>query len=37
MKPADNYFFNQPEPFQSIMLYVRGVILKTWPDEIERI
>jgi len=36
MKPVDNYFFNQPEPFQSIMLYVRSVILKTLPDVIER-
>ncbi|MCB0425973.1 MAG: DUF1801 domain-containing protein [Mangrovimonas sp.] len=36
MKPVDNYFFNQKEPYQSIMLYVRGVILKTLPDVVER-
>lgn len=36
MKPVDNYFFNQPEPFQSIMLYVRSVVLKTLPHVIER-
>ena len=36
MNPVDNYFFNQPEPFQSIMLYVRSVILKTLPNVIER-
>ena len=36
MKPVDKYFFNQKEPYQSIMLYVRSVILKTLPDVIER-
>jgi len=36
MKPIDNYFFTQPEPYQSIMLYVRSVILKTLPNVIER-
>ena len=36
MRPVDEYFFNQPEPYQSIMLYVRSVILKTLPDIIER-
>ena len=36
MKPVDNYYFSQPEPFQSIMLYVRSVILKTLPDIEER-
>jgi len=36
MKPVDNYFFNQKEPYQSIMLYVRSVILKTLPDVVER-
>ena len=36
MKPVDEYFFNQKEPYQSIMLYVRSVILKTLPDVIER-
>jgi len=36
VKPVDNYFFNQPEPFQSIMLYVRSVILKALPYVIER-
>ncbi|WP_242202400.1 DUF1801 domain-containing protein [Aestuariivivens insulae] len=32
----DNYFFNQKEPYQSIMLYVRSVILNTLPDVVER-
>ena len=36
MKPVDEYFFNQKEPYQSIMLYVRSVILKTLPDVIEQ-
>lgn len=36
MKPIDQYFFDQKEPYQSIMLYVRGVILKTLPDVMER-
>lgn len=36
MKPVDDYFFSQKEPFQSIMLYVRSVILKTLPEVEER-
>ena len=36
MRPVDQYYFNQEEPFQSIMLYVRSVILKTLPDVNER-
>ncbi|WP_406683342.1 DUF1801 domain-containing protein [Seonamhaeicola sp. MEBiC1930] len=36
MKPVDQYFFNQKEPYQSIMLYVRDVVLKTIPDAVER-
>lgn len=36
MKPVDQYFFEQKEPYQSIMLYVRSVILRTLPDVIER-
>ena len=36
MKPVDTYFFNQREPYQSIMLYIRSVILKTLPEVIER-
>jgi len=36
MKPVDNYYFSQLEPFQSIMLYVRSVILKTLPEVEER-
>lgn len=36
MKPVDNYFFSQIEPYQSIMLYVRSVILKTLPEIEER-
>ncbi len=36
MKPVETYFFNQREPYQSIMLYIRSVILKTFPDVVER-
>lgn len=36
MKPVAVYFFNQKEPYQSIMLYVRSVILNTLPEVIER-
>ena len=36
MKPVDEYFINQKEPYQSIMLYVRSVILKTIPEVSER-
>ena len=36
MRPIDNYYFNQQEPYQSIMLYVRSVILKTLPKVEER-
>ncbi|WP_345272563.1 DUF1801 domain-containing protein [Flaviramulus aquimarinus] len=36
MKPVDEYFINQKEPFQSIMLYVRSIILNTLPELEER-
>ncbi len=36
MKPVDDYFINQKEPFQSIMLYVRGIILNVLPEVEER-
>ena len=36
MKPVENYILNQQEPYQSIMLYVRSVILKTLPEVTER-
>lgn len=36
MKPVDEYFLNQKEPFQSIMLYVRSIILNTLPEIEER-
>lgn len=36
MKPVDEYFLNQKEPFQSIMLYVRSIILSTLPEAEER-
>lgn len=36
MKPVDDYFFNQKESFQSIMLYLRSVILNTLPEMEER-
>ena len=32
MKPAEEHILRQPEPYQSIMLYVRSVIFKTLPD-----
>lgn len=35
MRAIDDYFLNQKEPYQSIMLYVRGVIIKTLPDVTE--
>lgn len=36
MKQVDQYFLSQKEPFQSIMLYVRSVILITLPNVEER-
>ena len=36
MKPVDEYFIKQKEPYQSIMLYVRGIILNTLPGVEER-
>ncbi len=36
MRPIDDYFINQKEPHQSIMLYVRSVILNTLPKVEER-
>jgi len=36
LKPVDEYFFNQKEPYQSIMLYVRSVILNTLPEAEEK-
>jgi len=36
MKPVDEYFFSQKEPYQSIMLYVRSVILNTLPEVEEK-
>ncbi len=36
MKPVDTYFLNQKEPYQSIMLYVRSVILHTLPEVEEK-
>ena len=36
MKPVDAYFLNKKEPYQSIMLYVRSVILNTLPEVEER-
>lgn len=37
MKPVDDYFFRQKEPYQGIMLYVRAVIFKAVPSVTERI
>ena len=31
MNPIDEYFYNQKEPYQSIMLYIQSVIVKTLP------
>jgi hypothetical protein len=36
MIPVENYLFNQKEPYQSIMIYVRSVILKTFPEVAEK-
>ncbi|PHR74187.1 MAG: hypothetical protein COA67_02130 [Lutibacter sp.] len=36
MNPVENYLFNQLEPYQSIMFYVRSVIIKTIPEIEER-
>jgi len=36
VKPVDEYFINQKEPYQSIMLYVRSVILNTLTEVEER-
>jgi len=36
LKPVENYFLNQKEPYQSIMLYVRSIILNTLPEAVER-
>ncbi|MFH4965116.1 DUF1801 domain-containing protein [Gaetbulibacter sp. M235] len=36
MKPVEQYFLNQKEPYQSIMLFVRGIILHTLPEVEER-
>lgn len=36
MKPVEDYFLKQDEPYRSIMLYVRSVILKTLPEINER-
>lgn len=36
MNPIDEYFLDQKEPYQSIMLYVRRVILNTLPEVEER-
>ncbi|NQX85199.1 MAG: DUF1801 domain-containing protein [Flavobacteriaceae bacterium] len=36
MKPIDQYFLDQRAPYQSILLYIRSVILRTLPEVIER-
>lgn len=36
MNPVENYLFNQVEPYQSIMLYVRSVIKNTLPTVEEK-
>lgn len=37
MNPVETYFLNQKQPYQSIMLYVREVILGTLPNIEERL
>lgn len=37
MNPAEQYIYNQQQPYQSIMLYVRSMILKTLPKAEEKI
>ena len=36
MKPVEEYFINQKEPHQSIMLYVRAIILNTLSEVEEK-
>lgn len=36
LNPTENYILNQQEPYQSIMLYIRSVILKTLPNVVEK-
>jgi hypothetical protein len=36
VKPVEQYYLNQKEPYQSIMLYVRSIILNTLPEAEER-
>jgi hypothetical protein len=36
MNPVEQYIYNQKEPYQSIMLYVRGVVFKTLPKVEEK-
>ena len=36
MKPVDQYFLKQKEPYQSIMLYLRSIILNELPEANER-
>lgn len=36
MRLVDEYFINQKAPYQSIMLYVRGIIFNTLPEVVER-
>jgi hypothetical protein len=37
LKPVDEYFISQKEPYQSIMLYARAIILNTLPEVEERL
>ncbi len=36
MNPIEQYFLNQREPLQSVMLYLRQVILETLPEVEEK-
>ena len=31
MNPVENYLLNQKEPFQSLMLYIRSVVKRSFP------
>jgi len=36
MNPIDDYIFEQEEPYQSIMIYVRSIITKALPEVQEK-
>jgi len=36
MNPLEQYFLNQKEPLQSVLLYLRQVIMETLPEAEEK-